>query len=221
MPPSRGAELGVDDAGLVEGAVAGDAASARQAFTKGGEVAAEISTPSVCRPASFSMLGRDAAITIGMLRAAIGQPAAGDLEDLALEVDHLAGEQRAADLHRLADRHQRLGRLDARGLEVGRRAGAEAEDDAAGIHLVEARRRHGDVHRMRRVGAHRHQGDLDAPGGAERQRRHGDGIAQDRDGRRSTGSRRRPPPPPAPAPGCRRSARGRRWRCRTQPWEKP
>src|SRR5260370_22259029 len=40
----------------------------RQLFTKGGEVAAELSTPSVARPASFSMLGRDAAITIGMVR---------------------------------------------------------------------------------------------------------------------------------------------------------
>ena len=45
----------------------------RQAFTKGGEVAAEISTPSVCRPASFSMLGREAASTIGIVRAAIDQ----------------------------------------------------------------------------------------------------------------------------------------------------
>jgi hypothetical protein len=37
-------------------------------LTKGGEVAAEISTPSVARPASFSMLGREAASTIGMSR---------------------------------------------------------------------------------------------------------------------------------------------------------
>ena len=46
----------------------GDAASVRQAFTKAGEVAAEISTPSVARPASFSMRAREAAMTIGTLR---------------------------------------------------------------------------------------------------------------------------------------------------------
>src|SRR4029453_4047452 len=44
------------------------AASARQAFTKGGEVAAEISTPSLSWPASFSMRAREAASTMGTLR---------------------------------------------------------------------------------------------------------------------------------------------------------
>ena len=145
----------------------------------------------------------------------------GDAEDLALEIGHLAGQQRAADRDRFGERPERPRRLDAGGLEIGRRADAEAEDDAAGIHLLEARRRHGDEHRMDRVGTHRHQRDLDALGGAQRQRRHGDGIAQDRDGRRSTASTRRPPPPRAPGPGCRRSARGRPSRCRTQPWAKP
>ena len=53
-------------AGLMTGLVL--AASARQACTKGGEVAAEISTPSLSLPASFSMRARDAASTIGTLR---------------------------------------------------------------------------------------------------------------------------------------------------------
>ena len=50
-----------------------DAACSRQAFTKGGEVAAEISTPSVARPASCSMLGREAASTIGTSRAPLAR----------------------------------------------------------------------------------------------------------------------------------------------------
>ena len=111
--------------------------------------------------------------------ATIGQPAARHLECLALEVGHLAGEQLAADLHRLADRHQRLGRVDAGRLEIGRSARAEAEDHPAGIHLVEAGRRHGDVDRMRRVRAHRHQRDPDLLRGGERKRRSRHRITQE------------------------------------------
>ena len=62
-----------------------------------------------------------------------------------------------------------------------RSAGAPAPRqriDPAGIHLVEARRRHGDEDRMHRIRAHRHQRDLDASRGAERQRRRRDRIAQ-------------------------------------------
>ena len=116
-------------------------------------------------------------------------------------------------------RHQRPRRLDAGRLEIGRRAGAEAEDHPAGIHLVEAspppwRCSTGCIEYgliairailMRRVAPER-----------QRRRRHRDRAG--RDGRRSTASRRRPPRPPAPAPGCRRSARGRPSRCRAQPW---
>ena len=42
-------------------------------MTNGGDVAAEISTPSVARPASRSMLGREAASTIGTLRAPLAR----------------------------------------------------------------------------------------------------------------------------------------------------
>ena len=47
---------------------------------------------------------REAASTIGTLRAAVGQPPAGHPEDLALEIGHLAGQQRAADRDRLVER---------------------------------------------------------------------------------------------------------------------
>ena len=154
------------------------AASARQAFTKGGEVAAEISTPSLSRPASFSMRAREAASTIGTLRPPLAsrRPETRNIWPWKSAISPASSARQIFTVSPIAD--QRPGRLQARRLEIGRRAGAEAEDDAAGIHLVERRRRHGDEHRMHRIGAHRHQRDLDAPGGAQRQRRHGDGIAQ-------------------------------------------
>ena len=172
------------------------AACSRQAFTKGGEVAAEISTPSVCaagEPQHVGPRGGEHDRDVARRR----WPAAGRTTPKTWPwksaISPANSWRQIFTASPIVD--QRLGRLDAGRLEIGRRARAEAEDDPAGIHLVEARRRHGDVDRMRRIGAHRHQRDLDLLGRAPAPAPPSSPDRAGRDGRRSTASRRRPLPP--------------------------
>ena len=100
-------------------------------------------------------------------------------EELALVGHGLAAEERAHDLHRLAQRPQRAAHLDAGIGEIVGRAGADAERDAAGRQLVERGGAHGDVDGMNDVRAHRHQRHAHARGGVEHGRGHRERVAQE------------------------------------------
>ena len=115
-PLLGGAEPGVDDAELAERPAG--RARLRPARCRPSRRAAR-SRPRSARRRSrgrraCSMLGREAAITIGTLRPPFARRRPETVEDLALEVGHLARQQRAADLHRLADGRPAAGAIRCR-----------------------------------------------------------------------------------------------------------
>jgi hypothetical protein len=71
----------------------------------------------------------------------------------------LPTQQPAYRLDGLGEQPDGLARLDARVGQIARRPRAQAERDATGRQLVERGRRHGDVHRVYHVRAHRHRRD--------------------------------------------------------------